>query len=224
MRYLTGLVLTAAVAAVAWFTVGQGVRDKVNESNARSGGGGPPEQRIVSARRFTPIVERLRDEVGSEARLVSVTIRPDSVEFVVFQRGRASGYRYRDGRDGLQRFEVGGAGQAGRAESAPWPVSLLDPKAPQRITRAISTAERGDFNLSIGDLERASSGKVVWVMRGRIGERGIAYSAAPEGSRIKPYDPSSPELSSGARLGQCIQRAKGDPAKLQRCVKLHAPG
>jgi hypothetical protein len=223
MRTLVGLALTAAVAAVAWFTVGQDVLDKVNESNARSGGGGPPEQRIVSARRFTAIVERLRDEVASEARLVSVTIRPDSVEFVVFQRGRASGYRYSDGRDGLQRFEVGGAGHAGRAESAPWPMALLDPKAPQRITRAISTAERGDFLLSIGDLERASSGKVVWVMRGRIGERGIAYSAPAEGSRIKPYDPSSPELSAGARLGQCIQRAQGDPAGLQRCVRLYGP-
>src|SRR5215210_4245720 len=105
MRMLIGLGISAIVAAVAWFTVGQDVLDKVNDSNARSGGGGPPNERIVSARRFTPIVARMRRAVGPEARLVSVTLRPDSVEFEVVRGGRASGYRYRDGKDGLERFE-----------------------------------------------------------------------------------------------------------------------
>lgn len=139
MRTLQGLALTAIVAAVAWFTVGQGVLDKLNESNARSGGGGPQDQRVVSAKQFTPIVAKLRDRVGGEAQLVALTLRPDSVEFEVVQRGRASGYRWRRGKEQLQTYEVGGTGKAGQASNAPWRMSLLDTRAPERIAKAIST-------------------------------------------------------------------------------------
>jgi hypothetical protein len=222
MRTLSGLGLTAIVAAVAWFAVGQGVLDKINESNARSGGGGPLNERIVSARRFTPIVARLRAAVGPEARLVAVTVRADSVEFEVVQRGRASGYRYRDGEKGLQTYDVGGTGQAGQPSNGPWRMSLLDSRAPERITRAISRAESGDFHLSIGDIQRADTGKLVWIMRGTIGERGVAYYAPPDGSRIKAYDPSKPDLSKGAALGDCIRRAHTDVAKVRRCVARYA--
>ena len=222
-RRLLGLVLTAIVAAVAWFTVGQGTLDKINESNERSGGGGPQEKRIVNERRFAPVVAKFRRAVGSEAQLVSVVLRPGSVEFVAFERGTARGYRWREGKDKLQTFEVGGSGQAGQASTAPFPMSRLDTGAPQRIAAAISAAERGDFHLSIGDLTRADSGKVVWVLRGTIGERGVAYSAPPDGRRVTPYNPASPELSGSARLVQCIHRAQGDPAKLQSCVKRFAP-
>jgi hypothetical protein len=219
MRTLPGLVITAIVAVVAWFTVGQGVLDKINESNARSGGGGPQDQRVVSSKQFTPIVAKLRSAVGSEARLVSVTLRPESVEFEVVQRGRASGYRWRHGKDTLERYDVGGTGKAGQPSNKPWPASMLDTKAPERIAAAISAAEAGDFHLSIGDIQRAETGKVIWIMRGTIGERGVAYYAPADGSPVKAYDPSSPELSKGAALGQCIQGAHGTPAKLQRCIQ-----
>jgi hypothetical protein len=221
-RSLIGLVLTAIVGAVAWFTVGKSELDKINQSNARAGGGGPMNERIVSARRFTPIVARLKSRVGSEARLVSVTLRPDSVEFEVFQRGRASGYRYRDGQDGLETYDVGGSGQAGQPSNRPWRMSLLDTSAPERITRAISRAEHGDFLLSIGDIKRADTGKLIWTMRGRIGERGVAWYAPPAGRSVKPYDPSTPALSRAATLGDCIRRAHNDVAKIQRCVRRYA--
>jgi hypothetical protein len=222
MRSLVGLALTAAIAAVAWFTVGQDALDKVNESNARSGGGGPLNERIVSARRFTPIVARVRRAVGPEARLVSVTLRPDSAEFEVVSGGRASGYRYRDGEEGLERFDVGTTGRAGRPSNVPWRMALLDPRGPERITRSISRAESGDFQLSIGDIQRAETGKVIWIMRGRIGERGVAYYAAPDGSHVRPYDPSKPELSKGAALGECIRQAAGDVTKVRSCVARYA--
>jgi hypothetical protein len=221
-RHVIGLLLTVIVAVVAWFAVGRGIVDKINQSNALGDGGGPESRRIVTAARFTPVVARFRAEVGGEARLVSVTMRPQSVEFVALTGGRARGYRWRDGKSGFQTFEVGGAGQAGQAASPPFPLARLDPRAPQRITRTISAAEQGDFHLSIGDLKRADSGKVVWVMRGTIGERGIAYSADPGGAGVKPYDPSSPELSRAARLGRCIHGARHDPVALQRCVSRFA--
>jgi hypothetical protein len=217
-RSIVGLVLTAIVAAVAWFTIGQDTLDKLNKSNARSGGGGPLNERIVSPRRFGPIVAKLRRTVGSEAQLVAVTLRPDSVEFEVVQRGRASGYRYRDGQDQLETYDVGTTGQAGRPSNGPWRMSLLDVRAPERITRAISAAENGDFHLSIGDIQRAETGKVIWIMRGTIGERGVAYYSPPGGGRIKVYDPSKPELSKGAALGDCIRRAHTDVGKVRRCV------
>jgi hypothetical protein len=97
-------------------------------------------------------------------------------------------------------------------------MSQLDPRAPERITRAISKAEHGDFHLSIGDLQRAETGKLIWTMRGTIGERGVAWYAPADGSPIKPFDPSKPELSKGAALGKCISRAHNDVAKVQRCV------
>jgi hypothetical protein len=222
MRTLVGFGLSAIIAVVAWFTVGQSILDKVDESNARSGGGGPQNERVVSENQFAPIVKQLRGKIGSEAQLVSVTLRPDRAEFEVVQKGRASGYRWRRGQENLQTYEVGGTGQAGQASNAPFRMSLLDTKAPERIAAEASRAEHGDFHLSIGDLQRADSGKVVWVMRGTIGERGVAYYASPPGRRVKPYDPSSPDLSKGAALGQCIQGAHGDPARLQRCVARYA--
>jgi hypothetical protein len=217
-RQLVGFALTLIIAAVAWFTVGHKILDKVNESNERAGGGGPLNERIVSERRFGPIVATLKKTVGSEARLAVVTVRPDSVEFEVVRNGRARGYRYRDGADRLQTYEVGGTGQAGHPSNTPWPISQLDPRAPERITRAISRRENGDFQLSIGDLQRAETGKLIWTMRGRVGERGVAWYAPPHGEPIKPFDPSKPELSKGAALGECIRAAGTDIAKVQRCV------
>jgi hypothetical protein len=218
MRYLIGLAITALVGVGGWLLFGDEILDRIDESNAVSGGGGPPEKRIVSANRFTPVAAKLRRAAGPEARGVSVTVRPQSVELVAVSGGRASGYRWRDRREGIERFAVGGAGEAGQVDGNPWPLRRLDPRAPERITRAVSEAEGGDFQLSIGDLQRAGSGRLVWVMRGRIGERGIAYSARPDGGGVKPYDPSSPDLSKGAALSECIKRAGADPAKVQRCA------
>jgi len=218
MRTVVGLALTAIVAAVAWFTIGQSTLDTINESNERSGGGGPQGERVVSESQFGPVVRKLRAQAGAEARLVSVTLRPDSVEFEVVSRGRARGYRWRRGDDRLMTYEVGGSGQAGQASNTPYGMSLLDTGAPERIAAQISKAEHGDFHLSIGDLQRADSGKVVWVMRGTIGERGVAWYASPAGRMVRAYNPASPDLSKGAALGQCIQSAHGDPARLSRCV------
>lgn len=222
VRQLVGFALTAIVAAVAWFTFGHKILDDINKSNARSGGGGPFNERIISARRFAPIVATLRKTVGSEVRLASVTMRTDSVEFEVVRHGRARGYRYRDGADRLQTYEVGGSGQAGQASNRPWPISQLDPRAPERISRAISKREHGDFLLSIGDIQRAETGKLIWTMRGRIGERGVAWYAPPHGGPVKPFNPSKPELSKGAALGNCIHKAGTNVAKVQRCVARYA--
>jgi hypothetical protein len=217
-------VLPVGIAAIAWFTIGQSTLDKINKSNEHAGGGGPLNERIVSARRFTPIVARLKRATGSEVRLAVVTMRPDSVEFEVVQGGRARGYRYRDGAGRLQTYDVGPSGRAGQPSNRPFSLSQLDPKAPQRITQAISRAEHGDFQLSIGDLQRAETGKLIWTMRGRIGEdRGVAWYAPPSGEPIKPFDPSKPELSKGAALGECIRAAGTDVAKVQRCVKRYTP-
>jgi hypothetical protein len=214
--------VSVAIAAIAWFTVGKSTLDRINKSNERAGGGGPQNERIVSARRLTPIVARLKRTAGSEAQLAVVTIRPDSVEAEVVRRGSARGYRYRDGRDGLETFDVGATAKPGQPSNRPWPISLLDPKAPERMTRAISRAEHGDFQLSIGDIQRAETGKVIWTMRGRIGERGVAWYAPASGAPIKPFDPSKPELSKGAALADCIRNAQPDVAKVQRCVARYA--
>src|SRR4051794_32377809 len=150
MRTIVGLALSAVIAVVAWFTVGQGILDKINDSNERSGGGGPQNERTVSEAQLAPIVKRLRAQIDTGARLVSITLRPDSVEFEVVQHRRASGYRWRRGQDGkLETFDVGGSGQAGQPSNAPLALELLDTKAPERIARAISAQEHGDFHLSI---------------------------------------------------------------------------
>ena len=114
--------------------------------------------------------------------------------------------------------------RAGRAaEQRPVQRQAARHGRPGRIAAQISKAEHGDFHNSISDLQRAESGKVVWVMRGMIGERGVAYYAPPSGRSIKPYDPSSPDLSKDAALGQCIQSAHGNPGRLQRCLAKFGP-
>ena len=220
--YLVGLVITAIIAAVAWFTVGQDILDRINESNTRSGGGGPQDERMVSEKRFGPIVADVRRKLGRDARLTTVTLRPTSAEFIHSVDGTAArGLRWEDHDPRLRRFETNAP--VGSPKS--WAIESLDPGAPQRIARAISKAEGGDFLLTIGDLQRANSGRLVWVMRGRIGEeRGVAYYARPDGGNVKRYNPASPELSQGAGIARCIQRAAGDPAKIRACVGRFTPG
>jgi hypothetical protein len=187
VRRLIGLAITALVAWVAWSQFGQGILDRIDSSNARSGGGGSFDKRIVNKDRFTPVVNDLIDAAGGEARLVSVTVRPLSVEFVTVD-GR--GFRWRDRQQALQEFD---AGTQTRAKS--WPVTKLLPDAPQKVSKAIDEFESGDFHLSLGTLERANSHKLVWVLRGTIRDRGVAYSADYKGHGVKRYNPASPELS-----------------------------
>lgn len=214
MGRIIGFAMTVVIGAVAWFTVGQDTLDRIN----RAKGGG-----VVPAKKLTPVVAKLKKAAGVEARLVSLTLRDDSVEMVAALRGRARGYRWRGGEEKLETFDVGGAGERGKISSKPFPMSKLDPRAPERITRAIAEAEGGKFSLSIADLERADTGKIVWIMRGMIGERGIAYFAPANGSRIKPYNPSDPELSKAARLVKCTSRANNDAKKVQRCLDRFPP-
>ena len=63
------------------------------------------------------------------------------------------------------------------------------------MSKAIDEFESGDFHLSYGTLERADSHKLVWVLRGTIRDRGVAYSADYKGHAVKRYNPASRELS-----------------------------
>ena len=216
---LIGFAMTAAFAAVVWFAVVPGIRDRIEDI----GGGGPFGERIVSAERFTPVAAQLRKAAGSEASIASVTVRPSSVEMVAVTAGRARGYRWRNGHDDLQTFEVGASGEVGRVRTKPFSMRKLDPRALERMSRAISAREGGDFRLSIADLERAETGKIVWIVRGMVGERGIAWFAGSNGRRVKPYSPVDPDLSRSARRVQCTSRADNKAAKVKRCLERFPP-
>jgi hypothetical protein len=209
---LFGIGVTAVVAAVAWFGFGHKILDKATKSAADS--------QTAGVRQFSAAVAKVRRQVGAGGRLVSVTLRPSSAEFVTSADGRVARALRWDGGDAkLKRFEE----NAPIGNPAPWPIAKLDPRAPKRIFDSIGERERGDFQLSIGDLQRASTGRLVWTMRGTIGERGVAYTASPDGRGVALYNPASPQLSSATRLTHCIQRANNDPARVQRCVARFKP-
>lgn len=196
VRSLRGLVLTALVAGGAWLLFGHQIVDQIKKANDRSAGAGPFDQRMVSARRFAPIAAELRKREGPRAPMVTVVMRPDSVEFVLRSRGALRGWRWR-GDGPLQAFEPGASADP-VYQRPTWPLSKLDVRAPGRISRSITRREGGDFLLSIGDVGRSGDGgRILWVMRGIVGERGIAYAARPDGTRIGAYNPSLPGL--GAR-------------------------
>ena len=193
--FIRGLVLTAVVGVAGWFLVGQRILDEVQKQNQRAAGGGPFDQRLVSARRFAPIVAELRRREGARAPMVTVVMRADSVEFVLRRRGALRGWRWR-GDGPLKPFEP----QAGADPvylRRTWPLSKLDVRAPGRISRSISRREGGDFQLSIGDVGRAGSGRIIWVLRGLVGERGVAWAARSDGRRVVTYNPGLPD--SGVR-------------------------
>jgi hypothetical protein len=187
VRRLIGLAITGVLLWVAVTQVFPEVRDRIDESTSRSGGGGPFDKRLVSKDQFTRVVNDVLDDVGGEARLVSVTMRPLTVEVVTVD-GRGLRWRFRH--DDLQRFD---AGRQTKADS--WPITKLLPDAPQKVSKAINEFEGGDYHNSYATLERAESGKLVWVMRGTIRDRGVAYSADYKGGHVKRYNPASPELS-----------------------------
>jgi hypothetical protein len=189
--FIRGLIITAIVGVGGWFLVGQDVVDDIREQNERGSGGGPFDERLVSAKRFGPIVAELREREGPRAPMVSVVMRSDSVEFLLRERGELRGWRWRGGKGPLVPFEP----QAGADPvhlRRTWPLSRLDVRAPGRISRSVSRRENGDFRVSIGDVGRAGSGRVIWVMRGLVGERGVAYAARADGRGVGPYNPSLP--------------------------------
>src|SRR4051794_40057200 len=86
---LVSMAFSFGLLAVLWFTVGHGIVSDVRNDTARQGGGGPQSERIVNEQNFAPVVDALRDKVGSDADLLSVTMRPTSVEFVVRDGAKA---------------------------------------------------------------------------------------------------------------------------------------
>ena len=206
-----GGLVTLGVAAALWFTVGHRVLDKVNHSNGNG--------QAAGVQQFKRAVAAVKRKIGPEGRLVAVTLRDSSAEFVTSVDGDVAHALRWSGGDKLEPFDENGHFD----NPKPWPITKLDPAAPKRIFDAISERENGKFSLSIGDLQRAQTGTLVWTMRGVIGERGVAYTATPAGRDVKRYDPTSSELSLATRLTQCLQGANNDPAKVQRCVARFKP-
>jgi hypothetical protein len=216
VRVFLSLLATAACGVIAWFAFGQGILEGVDAGNARSAGGGPQAERMVAARRFGAVVGELREEIGPRGPISAVTLRALSAEVVTRDALGVVGYRWRDRRGklvGPERFAPTPPATASFA------MRRIVPRAPGRIAAAITRAEGDEFLLSLGTLERAGSGRLVWVLRGRIGERGVAYSARPDGKRVARYDPSSAELSRGAALSRCLRGVARNPERARRCLQ-----
>jgi hypothetical protein len=208
---LFGGLVTLGVAAVLWFTVGHKVLDKVGDSSG--------DRQTAGIQQFKRAVAAVKRKVGPGGRLVAVTLRDSSAEFVTSVDGDAAHALRWTGGDKLVPFDENGNFD----NPKPWPIAKLDPAAPKRIFDAVSEREGGRFSLSIGDLQRAQTGTLVWTMRGVVGERGVAYTATPAGRGVRRYDPTSSQLSVATRLTQCLRRAGSDPAQVQRCVARFTP-
>jgi hypothetical protein len=197
VQTLRGLILTAIVGLGAWLLFGQKIVDDIKEQQDLGSGGGAFEKRMVSAQRFGPIVDQLREREGARAPMVTIVMRADSVEFVLRDHGQLRGWRWRGRKGPLRAFEP----QAGADPiylKRTWPLSKLDVRAPGRISRSISEREGGDFRISLGDVGRSGDGgRILWVMRGLVGERGVAYAARDDGRGVGQYNPALPLL--GAR-------------------------
>src|SRR5215203_3837954 len=89
LGWLLSTAFSLGLLALLWATVGHGIVDDIKSDTARQGGGGPDAGRIVNEANFGPVVGALRDEVGGGAQLLSVTMRPAGVEFVVRDGGKA---------------------------------------------------------------------------------------------------------------------------------------
>ncbi len=219
---LISFAFTAGLAGVLYLTVGKGMIDDVKNVTARQDGGGPQEERIVNKRNFGPMVKALRKEVGREAQLLTVTMRPASVEFVVRDGAGAKGYRAEPGSNELDDAEVNLSG-SGTVEENAWSIGKLDSAAPGRIAKAVSGKESGDLHLTIATLERESNGKLLWDMKGTIAGRGVSYTARPDGSKVKSFDPTSLESSGVPKgvgsIGECIRKAGTDANAIQECTK-----
>lgn len=212
---LISLAFSAGLAAILYFTFGKGIINDVK--NVARDGGGPQDERIVDKRQFGPIVKTLRKEVGSEAQLLTVTMRPTSVEFSVRDGSRVKGYRAEPGSDDLDDVGVNLSG-SGTVEENAWSIGKLEPGAPGRIAKAISRKESGDFHLSIATLERESNGKLLWDMKGTIAGRGVSYTARPDGSKVRTFDPTDGVPKSVKNIGECIRKAGSDANRIQACT------
>jgi hypothetical protein len=219
---ILSLAFSLGLLALLWVTVGHNIVDDIKADTAAQGGGGPQSERIVNEKNFGPIVESLRKKVGPDAQLLSVTMRPTSVEFVVRDGDKAKGYRSDDGSTDLDSVGVNLYGPGTVGDSA-FPIAKLDEAAPERLAAAISRKEDGDFNLTIATLERQNNGGLLWDMKGTIEGRGVAYVAEPNGSRVELFNPVSPRQTSVPKsvtdIQACIKAANNDPTKLQACAK-----
>lgn len=185
---LFGAVLSIGLLWLLWATIGQGIVDDVRNDALQQGGSGPQSVRIVNQANFTPVVAALRGKVGPDAELLAVTLRPTSVEFVVRDGEKATGYRSYGSTD-LQPVGVNLYGGGDVADSA-YPIGKLDEGGPEKIAAAISRKESGDFNLTSATLERQPDGKLLWNVKGTVDGRGVAYVAKPSGTGVELFNPA----------------------------------
>jgi hypothetical protein len=228
--YLLGIAITAVIGVGAWMLWGQDILDRVQHADDIAAGGGPENERIYRASNLRPLLAEVKDELGRNAPMSKIVLRPTSLEFDTVKGGslRALLVRYEPGGKeiGIGRRRIIGGDGSSLEETSPgirvkpsFPLGRFDVRAPQRIVAGIRRRQRGvDFHLSIATLSRDHRGQALrWTMFGRRAdtEAGVAYEARANGTGVLPYDPSR----GSERLIPCLKEAAGDPKATQECLR-----
>ena len=176
---LIGLVMTIVIGAAAWFLFGKDILDDLQEDTARQEGRGPRSERIYQSEQFGPALKKLKEEVGSGARLYEVSLRADRLEFQVKRGSGADVYVGEDGDyDDLERDP-----NAVVTTTSTFSIRRVDPRAPERIVKRVERREKGEFLTTQLRLMRDGD-RLDWTVHGRVGQRGVGYYAPPHGRRV----------------------------------------
>jgi len=202
--------------------VGEAKKAVTQAGGGSQSAGAADQDSLIRASNLQKAIAGVQGKGGSQ--VLELRLEPGEAKFQVRDQGGAKGWTYTKGGD-LNDFRVKLIGP-GRIEDNVFPISQLDPGAPERIVAGIHAKapqyDLGDVQFMTLDIDPAS-GKFIWAANVGQPGSGNLYQADLDGSNVR--SPGEIGAQVGAQAGQkaqgitdCIAKAAGDPAKIQACA------
>jgi hypothetical protein len=215
IRKLLSLALALAVGLTFWYVFGRHAADSL----ANRTGLDPANERVYLAEELRPVADSIRDRAGADGELLEITLRPGRLEVHVLEGDEPEVLESEYPSYGRLRHDYTGVA----TRTQPFPARRFDPLVPEKLIRRIEAKEGRTFALTLMRLaEDPVTGKLGWEVFGRVGQRGAAYSAKPDGTG---FVSSADRAAAGQkaaeqaqRTAQCIRDAGADTDRIAECV------
>jgi hypothetical protein len=141
-------------------------------------GGGGSQTKHDGVEAFPDVLEIARSELEEDAVLHAVIVEENAISFIHVQFGRTTRITYNP------EGTFTGSKRLSNPHSLrlTFPISEVDPNAPQRILAAVRENEGEDVKAFTATLAVATRGGLVWRVTATIGDSKHEYTASPDGT------------------------------------------
>ena len=222
-----------------------GQRGGGGKSDDSGGGGGDSKSQpqptdsdasTLSADGLAAALSALQDERGGDPDLVRVRAAPESIELVVRDSNKPTGYLWADGELAEQSFVVVVGG--GSLKETDFPASDVNPKSLPRLIRGAERLSNGRklevVNATL-EADPIDVSQRRWLLNARAPNgSNLTMRAKPDGTGVENLGGSGPpgaglppdvqdQLKEANRSAECIANAGSDTDAILNCMEQFAP-